>query len=378
MLSRLLLGLMGIALLAAAGGGALLYSGNRATAAAPRPGLASSAPIVDWNHELVRIQSAAGPAPAALPSTRAFAILQAAVYDGVAATAGGAAGFRLAPVATPGARADAAASAAAHDALVALYPGSRAELDALQEAELASIPPGPGRDAGVAAGRLAAVGMLALGQGTQPFVLRRPDQLRPPLPDLNGVEFRQALTEVFRFGEDSSGFRTADQALAARFWSAPIWVTWNQIAEDAVSAHHAGLVVAARLFAELDLALADTATAFVDAKSSYQVPRPVALIRAVESQAAWTPLLPTPSDTSYPGAHSAESAAAATVLAGFFGDRDSFTVSSEAVLGITRSFGAAAGEAGLSRIYGGVHTRIDHNAGVILGHQVATLVVNGF
>jgi hypothetical protein len=34
------------------------------------------------------------------------------------------------------------------------------------------------------------------------------------------------------------------------------------------------------------------------------------------------------------------------------------------------SYSAAATEAGLSRIYGGVHTRFDHDAGLRLGHDV--------
>jgi membrane-associated phospholipid phosphatase len=365
-LSRLRWGLIGLILVAALGGGTLLYAERPSSAPEPAPALGGNAPVLDWSHELVRIQSAPGPAPAALPATRAFAILQTAIYQAVAA---------------PGPRPDAAASAAGHDVLAALYPGFRAELDALQDRELAAIPEGRAKQAGLAAGRLAALGRLALGQGSDPLVLRRASQFRSPAPELGNVEFRQALTEVFRFGEDVSSFRTADQALAARFWSAPIWVTWNQIAEGAVTAHHAGLLVTAQIFAELDLALADTATAFVDAKSAYNLQRPVVLIREVESQAAWTPLLATPGDPSYPGAHSAESAAAATVLASFFGDRERFGVTSEAVLGVTRhfdSYSAAASEAGLSRIYGGVHTRIDHNAGVVLGHEVATLVVNTF
>jgi hypothetical protein len=41
------------------------------------------------------------------------------------------------------------------------------------------------------------------------------------------------------------------------------------------------------------------------------------------------------------------------------------------------SYGAAASEAGLSRIYGGVHTRIDHDSGIVLGHDVAGAVLRG-
>ena len=67
------------------------------------------------------------------------------------------------------------------------------------------------------------------------------------------------------------------------------------------------------------------------------------------------------------------------MLAGFFGDHQSFTVTSPTLPGVTRSFDsfrAAASEAGLSRIYAGVHTRLDHVAGLKLGHAVAKFVLH--
>jgi len=51
----------------------------------------------------------------------------------------------------------------------------------------------------------------------------------------------------------------------------------------------------------------------------------------------------------------------------------SFTVTSPTLPGVTRSFDsltAAATEAGLSRIYAGVHSRLDHEAGLTLGDQI--------
>jgi hypothetical protein len=48
---------------------------------------------------------------------------------------------------------------------------------------------------------------------------------------------------------------------------------------------------------------------------------------------------------------------------------------------VTRSFGsysAVATEARLSRIFAGQHTRIDHLAGLELGHDVARFVLRGF
>ena len=67
------------------------------------------------------------------------------------------------------------------------------------------------------------------------------------------------------------------------------------------------------------------------------------------------------------------------MLASFFGDDQSFSVTSSALPGVTRSFtsfDAAAQEAGLSRIFAGQHTRLDHVAGLELGHDVAGFVLH--
>jgi len=67
------------------------------------------------------------------------------------------------------------------------------------------------------------------------------------------------------------------------------------------------------------------------------------------------------------------------VLAGFYRDHQTFSVTSPALPGVTRSFtsfAAAAQEAGLSRIFSGQHTRLDHVAGLKLGHDVAGFVLN--
>jgi hypothetical protein len=67
------------------------------------------------------------------------------------------------------------------------------------------------------------------------------------------------------------------------------------------------------------------------------------------------------------------------VLASIFGDGQHFSLTSPALPGVTRSFNsftAAAQEAGLSRIFSGQHTRLDHVAGLKLGHDVAGFVLH--
>jgi len=90
------------------------------------------------------------------------------------------------------------------------------------------------------------------------------------------------------------------------------------------------------------------------------------------------PLAATAADLSCPGAHSTISQAAAAILTAFFGSGQPITVTSDNLPGITRSFAslqAAADEAGLSRIFAGQHTILDHQAGQTPGRQVAELTL---
>jgi hypothetical protein len=350
--------------------------------------------------------------------------LQAAIYDAVVSITRDSPPYLFTVRAADDARPDAAAATAGHDTLVALYPAVKPELDRLLTTELSAVPDGAEKQEGVQVGALTSELLLALrahdgsdvtppplpaatqpGQfrptpptfasavfthwdDVTPFVLHNDAQFRPaPPPALSSDAYAAALNEVKSVGQDSSTTRTADETTEAKFWAAPIWNIWNQIADDAVLAHHTDLVQSARLFADLDLSFADGAISFYDAKYDYDLWRPITAIReaatdgnpATIADPNWTPLAATPADPSYPGAHSVISAAGATVLSAFFGNHDDITVTSEVLPGVVRhfdSYRAAAREAGLSRIFAGVHTRLDHNAGLRLGHRVADFVLD--
>ena len=73
------------------------------------------------------------------------------------------------------------------------------------------------------------------------------------------------------------------------------------------------------------------------------------------------------------------SADAATVLSAFFGNQGQVRVTSDVLPGVVAtytSYSDIATEAGLSRIYAGQHTRLDHEAGLKLGNAVAQLVIS--
>jgi membrane-associated phospholipid phosphatase len=417
---------LGIALgsLAAA---AILATGAdaRGPAAHARAVPESGQPVIDWNQVLLSIVNTPGAQPANIQPTRNFAILQAAIYDAVNSIDRTHESYLISVRAPRAASETAAADAAAHTALVGLYPAWQITLDADYLAQLAKVADGPAKDQGVRVGQQVATDLLAIrandgsnvvplpfaagttpgdyrptppnfaapvftGWGSvTPFVLDSGNQFRPgPPPALTSDAYAAAINEVQSLGSATSTTRTADQTQTGMFWGPPIQNFWNQIAQTVALAHHSDLPTTARLFAALNLSFADSAIAFYDAKYTYQLWRPVTAIRLADTDGNpntvadpnWLPLAGnTAADPSYPGAHSTISAAGADVLASFYGDGQHFSVTSSALPGVTRSFtsfSAAAQEAGLSRIYAGQHTRIDHVAGLALGHDVAGFVLH--
>src|SRR6266705_1289446 len=386
----------------------------------------SGAIVIAWNKELLHIVNTPGAQPATVHPTRSFAILHAAIYDAVVSITRDAPPYLFSVPAPSSARPDAAAAKAGHDILVVLYPKWKAALDQHLVDELATIPDGAGKQQGIQVGQAVAARLITIRandgsaatpppfvpgnqlgnyqltppkfvapvfinwRNVTPFVLNNAAQFRPePPPALTSQAYAQALNEVKSLGQNTSTTRTPDQTAIAKFWAGPIWNTWNEIAENAALAHHTNLETTARLFAVLNLSFADSAIAFYDAKYHYQLWRPVTAIRQANSDGnqatvgdpTWTPLVVTALDPSYPGAHSTISAAGATVLSAFFGNQDQIRVTSDVLPGVVRTFASyndVATEAGLSRIYAGQHTRIDHEAGLQLGHNVAQFVIPHF
>ena len=381
-------------------------------------------PVIEWNRTLLAIVRTAGAQPPTIHSTRSFAILHATVYDAVNNIDGIFSPYlvRLPDVSRRASR-PAAADQAAHDVLVALYPAFQATLDAELQQDLAQIADGENKSDGITVGQAVAAQILSLrssdGSGVTPppfvpgnqpggyqltppnfaaadftqwprvtpFALARADEFRPgPPPELTSDEYTSVFDEVKSLGFIHSTTRTSEQTLIGTFWNGNIQDFWNEIAQTAALRHHLNLAQSARLFALLNISLADTAIAFFDAKYTYRFWRPVTAIQMADSDGnpstepnpTWLPLTTkTAPDPSYPGAHSAISAAGAEVLRFFFGKRFTFDVTSESLAGVTRhftSFSAAAEEAGLSRIYAGQHFRSDHLTGKRLGHQVAEAV----
>jgi membrane-associated phospholipid phosphatase len=225
-----------------------------------------------------------------------------------------------------------------------------------------------------------------------PFTLLQASQFRlGPPPAVTSQVYSNDLNEIQSFGKARSTTATVDQALTGRFWNGAIQNYWNEIAQTAALVNHLNTAQSARVFALLNLTFADEVIAFYDAKYTYNFWRPVTAIRAADlygnpdttADSNWLPEVGnTTPDPSYPGAHAVISAAGALVLHSYFGsDQFSFSVTSEVLAGVQRSFttfSSAADEATFSRIFAGVHFRTDLTTGQQFGISVATWVVNNF
>jgi len=387
-------------------------------------------PVVQWNRALLAIVRTPKAQPATIHPTRSFAIMHAAIYDAVNAIDRT---HKLYLIRLTGvsrfASQDAAADAAAHAVLVTLYPGFQKTLDAQLQQLLAQIPDGVDKVVGINIGQTVAERILALRSndgsanapisfifGTAPgdyqstppnfpkqpqftnwsnvtpFALERASQFRPgPPPALTSDTYSDVFNEVQSLGIAGSNTATPDQALTGRFWNGAIQNYWNEIAQTAAVAHNLTTAQNARLFALLNLTIADGVIAFYDAKYTYNFWRPVTAIREAATDGNpktfpdpnWLPEVGnTTPDPAYPGAHAVISASGASVLISFLRrNHFDFRVTSEVLPGVDRSFtsfSAAAEEATLSRIFAGVHFRSDLTTGQRLGREVADFVVENF
>ncbi len=224
----------------------------------------------------------------------------------------------------------------------------------------------------------------------RPFVLPDGDACPAPPPpayseDPNS-DFYAEAAEVYEVGLT----RTQEHTDIAKFWADDPGLTstppghWVAILNQVLTAEDANLGVAAEAYAKLGVAVADAFITCWSTKYNYNLVRPITYIQAVIDP-GWnipniTDAVTTPPFPEYTSGHSVQSGAAATVLTSIFGDDYAFTDESHADLGLAArsfpSFQAAADEAAISRLYGGIHYRSAIEQGLAQGKCVGERVLS--
>jgi hypothetical protein len=385
--------------------------------------------VLRWNNVMLEAIKAEKTSPPM--AARNMAIVHAAIYDAVNGITQRSQPYAFIATGPAGTSPEAAAAVAAHRTLVDLFPKQAERFDKLLEESLSAVPPGPGRDAGITLGKAVAEKTLAWrtpdreaergkytmdggvgrwkptapkfaepllpGWGALPcFAMRGSAQFRPAGPPaLNSEAFLNSFQQVKALGGVDSKVRTPEQTEIARFWEDGVGTVtppghWNRIAQDVAVRRGQSLAENARMFAMLNVALADAAVSCWDSKFHFDLWRPITAIREADrlknaafvADPKWTPLLATPPFPSYTSGHSTFSSAGATVLGIVVGDdRFRFSTTSDDLPGVTRSFerfSEAAKEAGMSRIYGGIHWDFDNRDGLISGEGVARHVAQNY
>lgn len=194
----------------------------------------------------------------------------------------------------------------------------------------------------------------------------------PPYSEEKDSAFYREAIEVYQ----TVKALTPEQEAIARFWSDDPMLSptppghWIFIANDILEQEKASLDRTAEVMMRLGVAMADAFIGCWNAKFRYNLLRPVTYIKRVIDP-KWEPLLITPPFPEYPSGHSTQSGAAAVVLTSMFGKDFAFTDRTHERDGIKPrsfpSFDAAAEEAGISRLYGGIHFRAAIVDGVAQG-----------
>lgn len=440
--------------------------------AAPPPAVD---PILRWNQLALDAVAADhtgtfGPAVQGGPTrtARALAIVHLAMFDAANSCKKKATPYRTyVPFLGAFASLDAAVAQAGHDTLIALYPNMAAGFDAALTTDLNAVSNVMQRTAGVAIGKMVAKALLdsrandgsaanpTYTPGTLPGQ-HRPDPLHlsqgfltpawgavKPFGLLSGKQFRAApppaLTSAFyawsydqvkKLGGDgvlSPTDRTADQTIVGNFWGydgtknlgTPPRL-YNQVTRVIAINKKNDVHTNARLFALLNLAMADAGIACWETKYYYNFWRPILGVREsdagtgpsglgdgnsqTEGDVNWTPLgAPasnqsgtnfTPPFPAYPSGHATFGAALCQTLRNVYGtDNIAFDFVSDEYNGVTTD---AAGvvrplitrhytnltqvenENALSRIYLGIHWFFDASSGVIMGRQVADFATKNY
>lgn len=319
----------------------------------------------------------------------------------------------------------AAASKAARDVLANRFPAQTAALDTIYQQYLADNQIA-GNDGGIAAGAQAAAAIVQgrIGDGAYPvpaapffgsneigkwrptsFVNNDPTQpasmtgpwlgsvrtfavthtsqfFAPQPPRITSRRYTRDYNEVKALGRREGSSRTPEQTAIANFYSQGPPDYWNRTMRALVlnEKYVTDIGDSARMFALVNVAMADAVMTTWQSKIQYNVWRPVTAIqlgdadgnRSTVGDPAWQPLFATPNYPDYVSGASSLAGAATEMLRLFFRtDRVNFNVVSPMGNRFYTRFSDAAQDVVDARIYMGIHFRFPDTSGRTCGAKVS-------
>jgi len=233
----------------------------------------------------------------------------------------------------------------------------------------------------------------------RPFALKQDDLLGRPYQYWVGEFSEDVRSPFYLQAMEVYGMTSPvvyNRQWIGEFWSDDIYELtfepsgrWISIANQVIEDHKSSLETVVFLYAKLGMALTDAGISVWNTKYTYNIERPVSFINRIIDP-AWTPTLNntvngykgiTPSFPAYPSGHSGFGAAAAGILNTFYGTEYGMTDKSHELRtefnGIPRTFNSfdeMAIENAISRIYLGVHYRMDADEGLAIGYKAARKV----
>lgn len=198
-----------------------------------------------------------------------------------------------------------------------------------------------------------------------------------------GTPFYNMVKEVY----DISQTLTNEQKAIANFWDdAPngsnvtAFGHWFSILKQVLEKDNTSLMKAADAYMRLGITMNESTISCWKSKYTYNQLRPVTYIRKYMGYSDWNSIISTPPHPEYSAAHATISASAAYALESVFGNNFSFTDHTYDAIGMNArtftNFEAAGDEAGISRLYGGIHYRPSIETGKIQGRKVGENVKN--
>ncbi|WP_035335493.1 vanadium-dependent haloperoxidase [Dokdonia sp. PRO95] len=236
----------------------------------------------------------------------------------------------------------------------------------------------------------------------RPFTLTSADQFKPVPPPAFSLEedsdFYKELKEVYDISKQiTKDGDTSEEIAIAQFWDCNPYVSVTRghlmfatkkitpgghwIGITKIASKKAGFDVMNTLhaYAKTSIAMNDAFISCWDEKYRSNLIRPETLINN-HIDDSWKPILQTPPFPEYVSGHSVVSGAASETLTSIFGDDFSFDDDTEIAYGLPvrsfTSFQAAAEEAAVSRMYGGIHYRAAVAVGLEQGQKLGKFVVS--